>query len=75
MPLLSWSPFEKKLGDEQLFDVYKKFLAIALKNTFFQHLLFCILLSTSNNQGISCFHKAAIPIFVISIACALFSVD
>ena len=66
------------LNHEQHFDVNQNLLAEALKNKFSPSFVFFPIdtfLSTSNNQGISCFHKSNSIFFVISITYALFNVD
>ena len=63
-----------KVGHEQLFHVNKKYLAIALKNTVSQSSVFFFCLHETTKEFLA-FIKATIHAFVISIACALFSVD
>ena len=53
---------KSKIGHEQLFDVNKKFSARASKNAFSLYSVF-FLLSTSDNPGMSCFHKSSLCYF------------
>ena len=65
------------LNHKQLFDVSQNLLGRALKNKFSPSSLFFpfdTVLSTLNNQGISCFNKNNWYVFVMFITCALFNV-
>ena len=65
------------LNHKQLFDVSQNLLGRALKNKFSPSSLFFLfdtVLSTLNNQGISCFNKNNWYVFVMFITCALFNV-
>ena len=80
-----WLPFHKVYliedrrwttlwNHEELFNVKKNLLARALINAF-PPFCFLFLLSTSKNEELLTFIKATVHTFVISITCALFSVD
>ena len=58
-----------------LFDVNQNLLARALKIHFHHLLFFIFTISTSKTKEFLAFMKATVNAFVISITCALFSVD
>ena len=64
----------KKVGHGQLFDVNKNFLAKPLKNTFSPFSVFFLSLHQTTEECLA-FINTTIHAFVISITCALFSVD